>query len=210
MFKYLTVLREAEVEQVIERSRFIAHVKPVDNREEAESFIAEIRARNKAASHNVPAMVIGDKFQTQWASDDGEPQGTAGAPIVQMLVKEGITNVAVVVTRYYGGINLGKGGLVRAYTGSAKLGVFGAGICRVNEMSAITINLDYSFLSKVQSLSKVERFEIRDVSYSDAVTMMIEAKPEDTSHVKSVLADISAGTCKVLSESAMLVKTPVE
>ena len=115
---YSTVFSEARAEQEIERSKFITTVRPVDTREEAEEFFAEVRKEFKDATHNVPAMVIGDKMQIQWASDDGEPQGTSGAPIVQMLVREGITNTALVVTRYFGGIKLGTGGLVRAYTGS--------------------------------------------------------------------------------------------
>jgi len=124
-------MKEAETEQVIDRSRFIGHVKPVESREEAEAFLAEIRAKHKTANHNVPAFVVGDQFQLQWASDDGEPQGTSGAPIVQMLVKEGITDLAVVITRYFGGIKLGTGGLVRAYTGTAKLALAAGGICAV-------------------------------------------------------------------------------
>ena len=125
---YKTVRGESEVTQIIEKSKFIAHVRHVETREEADEFVSEIRSRYKDATHNVPAMVIGDKFQIQWASDDGEPQGTSGAPMVQMLVKEGITNIAIVVTRYFGGIKLGTGGLVRAYTGSAKAGIEAAGI----------------------------------------------------------------------------------
>ena len=124
---YSTVFSEARAEQEIERSKFITTVRPVDTREEAEEFFAEVRKEFKDATHNVPAMVIGDKMQIQWASDDGEPQGTSGAPIVQMLVREGITNTALVVTRYFGGIKLGTGGLVRAYTGSARLGIEAAG-----------------------------------------------------------------------------------
>ena len=114
MILYKTVGKAAQAEQIIEKSRFITHVRPVTSREEADSFFAEIKKEYKDATHNVPAMVIGDKFQIQWASDDGEPQGTSGAPIVQMLVNEEITNVALVVTRYFGGVKLGTGGLVRA------------------------------------------------------------------------------------------------
>ena len=98
---YKTVRSQAEATNIIEKSRFIAHVKPVSSKEEADAFVAEIKGKYKDATHNVPVMVIGDKFQIQWASDDGEPQGTSGAPMVQMLVKEGITNVVIVVTRYF-------------------------------------------------------------------------------------------------------------
>ena len=90
---YSTVYEAAEAEQIIDKSRFIAYVSPAETKEEADAFIASIKKKHKDATHNVPAMVIGDKFQIQWASDDGEPEGTSGAPMVQMLVKEGITNV---------------------------------------------------------------------------------------------------------------------
>ena len=135
---YKTVAKEATAEQIIEKSRFITYVKPVSTKEEADEFIAAIKKKHKDATHNVPAMVLGEKFQVQWASDDGEPQGTSGAPIVQMLVQEGITNVVIVVTRYFGGIKLGTGGLVRAYTGSAKLGLEAAGIYEVTEKKVLT------------------------------------------------------------------------
>lgn len=102
-------------------------------------------------------MVLGDKMQTQWASDDGEPQGTSGAPIVQMLVAQGITNVVVVVTRYFGGIKLGTGGLVRAYTSSAKLGLAAAGVCDVCERNVLTYALDYTYLAKLQNLAGAGR-----------------------------------------------------
>ena len=150
---YKTVRSEAEATNIIEKSRFIAHVRPVSSKEEADAFVAEIKGKYKDATHNVPAMVIGDKFQIQWASDDGEPQGTSGAPMVQMLVKEGITNVAIVVTRYFGGIKLGTGGLVRAYTGSAKLGLEAAGICSVREVCSLAIKADYTYLSKLQNMA---------------------------------------------------------
>ena len=150
---YKTVRKQAEAVQVIDKSRFIAHVFPVESREEADAFLAEIREKYKDATHNVPAMVIGDKSQIQWASDDGEPQGTSGAPMVQMMVKEGLTNLIVVVTRYFGGIKLGTGGLVRAYTSSAKLGLEAAGVCSVREMAELTVKIDYPYLAKIQNMA---------------------------------------------------------
>jgi uncharacterized YigZ family protein len=171
----------------------------VDSREEAESLIADIRLKYKDATHNVPAMVIGDKFQIQWTSDDGEPQGTAGAPIMQMLVKEGLTNLAVVVTRYYGGVKLGTGGLVRAYTGSAKLGIEAAGLCLVKDLSILTLKLDYSHLSKIKSVSQNEGFEIQEIIYEDAVKLKIAAEPENLEGVKKIISEISCGKYLVLS-----------
>jgi len=206
MDRYKTILKEAMAEQIIEKSRFIAHVKPASTKEEADAFIAEIRAKHKDATHNVPAMVIGEKFQIQWASDDGEPQGTSGAPIVQMLVKEGVTNIVVVVTRYFGGIKLGTGGLVRAYTGSAKLGVTAAGVCVVKEMAILSVKIDYTHLSKIQNISARENFEILEMVYEDIVTLKITTEPENVAQIKALLLDISAGGIAIVSESEELVK----
>ena len=205
---YSTVAGEAHAEQVIEKSRFIAYVSPVQSREEADAFIASIRKKHKDATHNVPAIVLGDKMQVQWASDDGEPQGTSGAPMVQMLVKEGITNVAVVVTRYFGGIKLGTGGLVRAYTSSAKLGLEAAGLCDVEEMSVLTCEVEYSHLAKIQNLAGESgaMFAIEDIRYTDVVTLDLSCLPEDTEGLETMLANLTAGRCIVKERQSQLVK----
>ena len=197
---YSTVAREACAEQTIERSRFIAYVKPVESREEADLFIAEIRKKHKDATHNVPAMVIGDRFQLQWASDDGEPQGTSGAPMVQMLVQEGITNVCVVVTRYFGGIKLGTGGLVRAYTGSAKLGLAAAGLCDVVEMLSVTYRVDYAVFNKIQNFLFTFEVKFDNILYADAVTFDIVADPSHEEALKDVITGLSSGRAEVLAE----------
>lgn len=213
---YKTVRGEAEATQIIEKSKFTAHVRPVESKEEADLFVSEIKSRYKDATHNVPAMVVGDKFQIQWASDDGEPQGTSGAPMVQMLVKEGITNVAVVVTRYFGGIKLGTGGLVRAYTSSAKAGIEAAGICSVQEICSLTIRTDYSFLAKFQNMAvekldvdadekKIE-FAIDDIQYTDKVEMRVFCLPEIQENVKKLFANITSGTAEILGCEVLLEK----
>lgn len=202
-----TVRGRGSAEQTIEKSRFIAYVSPVKSREEAESFIAEIRAKHRDATHNVPAMVIGDKMQIQWGSDDGEPGGTAGTPMAQLLAKEGITDVAVVVTRYFGGIKLGPGGLVRAYTSSCKLGLEAAGICEIREMTAVNAEIEYSVLAKLQNLAKTQNigseggFEIEDISYTDRVTVRLVTERGEAEKVKTMLSNLTGGAAKVLSES---------
>lgn len=206
MIQYKTVKEEAQAEQIIERSRFIAHVKPVESKEEADAFIASVKARHKTATHNVPALVIGDHFQLQWASDDGEPQGTSGAPMVQMLVKEGITNVAVVVTRYFGGIKLGTGGLVRAYTSSAKLGIEAAQLCQVREMASLTFRIDYSHLSKIQNLAQGGEFAIDDIIYAEMVTLKVATELEKSDEIKALFANLTAGTAQLSSASTELIK----
>lgn len=211
---YKTVRSEAEATNIIEKSRFIAHVRPVSSKEEADAFVAEIKGKYKDATHNVPAMVIGDKFQIQWASDDGEPQGTSGAPMVQMLVKEGITNVAIVVTRYFGGIKLGTGGLVRAYTGSAKLGLEVAGICSVREVCSLAVKADYTYLSKLQNMASdllgdeedSIKFVIKDIQYTDKVVLSMMTFPEKTEELMALLANMTSGSAEILSQEIVTEK----
>jgi len=198
---YSTVLGEGQAEQYIEKSRFITYVKPAETKEEADEFIASIKKKHKDATHNVPAMVLGDKFQIQWGSDDGEPQGTSGAPIVQMLVNEGITNVVLVVTRYFGGIKLGTGGLVRAYTSSAKLGLEAAGIGDVKEMQILTYKVDYSVFNKIQNLYFTFDVKIANIVYADAVTCDLITDPAYTDELKELITGTSAGKAVLVSET---------
>ena len=203
---YSTVRAEASAEQIIEKSRFIAYVSPAETREEADEFIASIRKKHKDATHNVPAMVLGDKFQIQWGSEDGEPQGTSGAPIGQMLVAQGITNVVVVVTRYFGGIKLGTGGLVRAYTSSAKLGLEAAGICDVCERQVMTYALDYTYLAKLQNLAGGELFTIENLTYTDVVQAELSCVPERADEVKNLIANLTGGQGRLCSEETRVVR----
>lgn len=215
---YKTVRKQAEAVQVIDKSRFIARVCPVESREEADAFLAEIREKYKDATHNVPAMVIGDKSQIQWASDDGEPQGTSGAPMVQMMVKEGLTNLIVVVTRYFGGIKLGTGGLVRAYTSSAKLGLEAAGVCSVREMAELTVKIDYPYLAKIQNLASeqldleeadregeenLSNFRIANIQYTDKIDMQIQTFPGSLKNVELLFQNITSGKAEVISQKTV-------
>lgn len=215
---YKTVRKQAEAVQVIDKSRFIAHVCPVESRDEADAFLAEIREKYKDATHNVPAMVIGDKSQIQWASDDGEPQGTSGAPMVQMMVKEGLTNLIVVVTRYFGGIKLGTGGLVRAYTSSAKLGLEAAGVCSVREMAELTVKIDYPYLAKIQNMASeqldleeadregeenLSNFRIANIQYTDKIDMKIQTFPGSLKNVELLFQNITSGKAEVISQKTV-------
>ena len=204
---YRTIRQQAAAEQIIERSRFIAHAMPVSDRAEAEAFIAQIKSRYKDATHNVPAMVIGDKSQVQWASDDGEPQGTSGAPIVQMLVSEGLTNLVIVVTRYFGGIKLGTGGLVRAYTSSAKLAVEAAGVCSVQNVLKIICETDYTYLDRLQKMASDHfaqagspAFAVGNIEYGAKVKMELMTLSEFEEEIEGMIANITSGTAQILSK----------
>lgn len=190
---YTTVEKEASAEQTIERSRFISYIKRVSTKEEADEFFQYVNDMHKDCRHCVPAFVIGDKMQLQWASDNGEPQGTAGAPIVQMLVKEGVTNVAVGVIRYFGGIKLGTGGLVRAYTSSAKLALDAAGLHQVKELCLLTVDIPYTMLGKLQNNEKSMDFEIADIQYLAEVTVKLSFEPEAKEQILAMLSDLLSG-----------------
>lgn len=205
MVRYTTLKKESMAEQIIERSRFIAHAAPVASREEADAFINRIRSEHKEATHNVPVFVVGERMESQWASDDGEPQGTAGAPILQMFVKEGLTNIVCVVTRYYGGTKLGTGGLVRAYTSSAKCAVTAAGLHDVREMITIKVQLPYHILDKLQNLEKEMAFEIKDIVYTDKIEMELIFEPETKDEILGLLANLNNGMPEILEESFVLI-----
>lgn len=200
MILYRTVCGYGEAQQEIEKSKFIAYVKPVSTKDEADAFISEIKKKHKDATHNVPAMVLGDKSEIQWASDDGEPQGTSGAPIVQMLVSEGITNVVVVVTRYFGGIKLGTGGLVRAYTSSAKKGILSANLCIVNEAIALNFNVDYSVFNKIQNSHLKFGAKIVNIVFTDTVTFDIVVEQEYREETVAFIEEISNGAAVITHE----------
>lgn len=209
MERYKTVKREATAEQIIERSRFIAHIRPVESREEADAFIEEIRSRYRDATHNVPAMVIGDKQQIQWGSDDGEPQGTSGAPMVQLIVGEGLTNLVIVVTRYFGGIKLGTGGLVRAYSGSARQAIEAAGICSVCDVLSLRCRVDYSSFERIrkmaaEDLGAADAFVIEDTGYEAMVTLSLVTQEENGESLKKMLTNLTSGGLEILEEKPAL------
>ncbi len=204
MQPYRSVYKYAEAEYVIERSRFIAHVSPAGSPEEARAFIAGIREKYRDATHNVPAFVCGAGSEHQWASDDGEPQGTSGMPVLRLLTAEGLTNTAIVITRYFGGIKLGTGGLARAYSHAASLAIKEAGICEVRESSILKYSFDYTYLSRMNSLAASFGFEIGDIEYTDSISAVISCPEEKTGQVKSAISDLTSGKALLTAENKAL------
>lgn len=148
--EYTTIYSPAEDEFVERKSRFIGHIAPVQTEEEAQAFIAQIRQQHRDATHNTYAYILRSGIKRY--SDDGEPQGTAGLPVLDVLQKEGLCDLCVVVTRYFGGILLGGGGLVRAYSHSAKLAVDAAGIKTMRPCAVLELDCDYSLYGKISYL----------------------------------------------------------
>lgn len=193
MILFRTAYESGKAEYVVEKSKFIAHVQPVESYEEASDFVNTIKNEYRDATHNVPAIICGDKQEIQWASDDGEPSGTSGFPMLKMIADEGLTNIAVVVTRYFGGIKLGTGGLARAYTAAAKLGLEAAGICEVLDSSVMIYTVEYSYLSKIKNLESGGVFEIIDIQYTENVTLTLQCLEEETENVISIMSDLTSG-----------------
>lgn len=201
MILYKTIAGEAVTEQIINKSRFISHVKPIGSKEEGELFVKEIKTRYKDATHNVPAIVVGEKQQIQWASDDGEPQGTGGAPIIHYLVEEGITNLVVVITRYFGGIKLGTGGLVRAYSSGARKAVETAVIVEAKEITRVKMELAYNHLPKIEYVCRQENIVIENQVYQEKITLEFLTEPENIDRIKELFTDLTSGQIKWISES---------
>ena len=151
LVEYRTVAREAEITLIEKKSKFIARIKPVQTREEAEGFIEEVRKEHWSATQNVPAYIIGINQEIQKYSDDNEPSGTAGLPVLEVLKAHDLVNTAVVVTRYFGGTLLGRGGLVRAYGGAAREAVKEAGIVRMVPATKVGITVDYVHSGRIQN-----------------------------------------------------------
>lgn len=181
--QYRTILREATDEIIIEKSRFIAYAKPVESEEEAIAFIASIKKKHKDATHNVPAYLIGEQNEIQRYNDDGEPSGTAGVPILEMMKKEDLKNLVVVVTRYFGGIKLGTGGLVRAYTKAAKMAIDASQIIFKSKLTQLIFRVDYNLLGKIEYEIEKNNFIIYSKSYMDCVEIVLLVEDESITEI---------------------------
>ena len=171
MKEYKIVYCGGEGEIVEKKSRFIATVKPVDSEEEASAFIAEMKKKYWDARHNCSAFVIGEHNEIQRSSDDGEPAGTAGHPMLDVLLGEGIHNTAVVVTRYFGGTLLGTGGLVRAYSKSVQAGLAASTVLEKKKGFLLAMETDYSGIGKIQYIAGERSLPILDSEYTDKVVL---------------------------------------
>ena len=179
-------------EVVIKKSRFLSFIKRTVSEAEAKAFIAEIKKEHKAATHNCSAYIVGQSALIQKADDDGEPQGTAGVPILEVLKKEELYNVTVVVTRYFGGIKLGSGGLIRAYSQGASAAVNSAGKVIEIPVVPLTVTLDYTFTSKFEHFLEGTDVTIASTDYTDKVTYLLHIKEKDVDDIVNTLKEITS------------------
>lgn len=197
---YKSIYDAAEAEYIVQKSKFIAHVRPIDSYDEAKEYISFIREQYKDATHNVPALILGANKEMKWSSEDGEPQGTAGQPILRLLERSDLTNAVIVVTRYFGGIKLGTGGLMRAYSHVAQQAIDKAGICIVREGIVISFSVEYSYLTQIEKKSKMGLFNIVKIGYTDKVTLEINADLENRNEIIAFLNNLTSGQLSVVEE----------
>ncbi|MBP3603265.1 MAG: YigZ family protein [Lachnospiraceae bacterium] len=181
---------QGEIEE--KKSRFIATVAPVESEEEATAFIESVKKKYYDARHNCPAFIIGRNKELTRCSDDGEPSGTAGKPILEVLLGAGLTNVAVVVTRYFGGTLLGTGGLVRAYTQAAQAGIAACKTATMRYGATIRIETDYTDLGKIQHLLGNKEIPIISSDYTDKVSLMVQIPEEKADALIKELTESTA------------------
>ena len=190
---YRTVADFGQDEIIIEKSTFIGYAKPVTSEEEALAFIQEIKKKHRDATHNVPAYVLGEHNDIQRCNDDGEPSGTAGVPVLEVLKKEDVRDVAVVVTRYFGGIKLGTGGLVRAYTKGAKIALEAAGIITKVLYQTVIVSVDYTMLGTIQNQLRLKQYDTKDIVYEDIVHLHVWVELDDVEAFKALIVEWTNG-----------------
>ncbi|MFB6847151.1 YigZ family protein [Streptomyces sp. NPDC056373] len=192
--EYRTVAGAGVHETEVSRSRFLCAVAPAGDEREAQDFINSVRKEHADASHNCWAYVIGADASVQKASDDGEPGGTAGVPMLQMLLRRDMRYVVAVVTRYFGGVKLGAGGLIRAYGGAVGEALDAVGTRTRRRFRLATITVDHQRAGKLENELRTTGREVRDVHYGEAVTIGIALPDSDVDAFRSWLADATAGT----------------
>jgi uncharacterized YigZ family protein len=192
MNEYLTIADDFEHEIVIKKSRFITNLKRVRSEDEAVEFINAIKKEHYKANHNTSAFMIGDRDEIQRASDDGEPSGTAGVPILEVLKRNEIHDVVAVVTRYFGGIKLGAGGLIRAYAGSAAEAIAAVGLVQRLLMKTVNLTIEYPQFDTLTHWLTANNYQEPTVNYTDKINLSLPIKDAD-------IASFTEGVTNLLS-----------
>jgi len=190
---FKVIYEGGEAEIVEKKSRFIAYVRPVNSEEEAVGFIDEIKKKHWDARHNCSAFVIGKNNELTRCSDDGEPSGTAGKPMLEVLLGQELHNVAVVVTRYFGGVLLGTGGLVRAYQAAVKEGILASKVLEKFEGAKYKVETDYNGIGKIQYILAKENINTLNVDYSDKVIVEFVVKSTEEGRLIKEITESTAG-----------------
>lgn len=197
-------------EIVIQKSRFIGTIKRVETEEEAQSFIHEIKKKYHDATHNCSAYIIGENDHIQKANDDGEPSGTAGVPMLEVLKKQNLKDTAVVVTRYFGGIKLGAGGLIRAYGSSTSEAIKAVGINKRQLMKGISITVDYTLLGKLENELRNSEHILETIHYLENVEFIVYVEDGQETAFQDWMTDLTNGHAVIQAIDEKYVEIEVE
>ncbi|MFB2517385.1 YigZ family protein [Lysinibacillus sp. OTC-L20] len=203
---YLTVKGYGESEIVISKSRFLTYIERAETEEDAISFIDGIKKLHHNATHNCSAYIIGEHDHIQKANDDGEPSGTAGVPMLEVLKKQGLKDTVVVVTRYFGGIKLGGGGLIRAYGKATTEGLTAAQIVERKLHHVMKVAIDYTWLGKVENEIRSSSYSLEEIRYLEGVEIIVSVLKEEEEQFRSWITEMTNGQATIIFEDAQFVE----
>lgn len=207
--QYYTVKGPGINEIVIQKSRFIAHINRATTEEEAQVFILDVKKQHRDANHNCSAYLIGNNNQIQKANDDGEPSGTAGVPILEVLKKKDLKDTVVVITRYFGGIKLGAGGLIRAYGKATSEGLAATGLVERNLMRVMHTKIDYTLLGKVENELRSSPYEIKDMLYLEDVEILAFVVEDEKQEYVDWMVDLTNGKSTTIEGEVTYLETVI-
>ena len=207
--EFRTIREDGQVQEEIKKSRFICHVKRVYSEEEARDFITTIKKEHYKATHNCSAFILGERSEMKRSSDDGEPSGTAGVPMLGVLENHQLTNVCAVVTRYFGGIKLGAGGLIRAYAGSVALAIKEIGSVHIKEQLGLRLTLSYSQYQELPNFLKAKQLQEQDTAFTDQVQTTIFIDKDDKESVIESLIELFNGKIDIVEQGFRKVEVPI-
>lgn len=210
LVEYRTIAKETEITTIEKKSKFIARIKPVETVEQAETFIEEVRKEHWNATHNVPAYILGINQDVQKYSDDNEPSGTAGLPMLEVLKAQEVVNVVVVVTRYFGGTLLGRGGLIRAYGGATREALKAAGLVRMVPAKMVSITVDYVHSGKIQNELLTQGITLLDTEYLEHVTYHVLLFPEGLDGLRQTIQEFTANAFTWVEGEELYRSIPLE
>ena len=207
--EYRTIRQDGQAQEEIKKSRFICHAKRVYSEEEARDFIAAIKKEHYKATHNCSAFIVGEKSEIKRTSDDGEPSGTAGVPMLGVMENHQVTNVCFVVTRYFGGIKLGAGGLIRAYAGSVALAIKEIGLIEIKEQAGLRLKMSYSQYQNFDNFLKAENLIEFDTEFTDLVATTIYIDKKEKEPLEQKLVEFFNGKIQIDDQGLREVEIPL-
>ena len=207
--EFRTIKEDGQVQEEIKKSRFICHAKRVYSEAEARDFITAIKKEHYKATHNCSAFIVGERSEIKRTNDDGEPSGTAGVPMLGVLENHNLTNVCVLVTRYFGGIKLGAGGLIRAYAGSVALAVKEISIIEIKEQAGIAIQMSYAQYQEYSNFLREHKLTEIETNFTDQIDTIIYVDKEEKENIKSALVEFFNGKVTLTDQGLREVEVPV-